>query len=84
VLALADRHRRKLFLSLIVIYLLGINAQWRIEPDSALYLTVGRNLAEGHGYTFSAPPSAAFQGFRCCLPDIKLFHTKNYCLSSSS
>lgn len=48
----ADRHRYKLFAGLIVIYLLGFNAQWRIEPDSALYLTIGRNLAEGRGYTF--------------------------------
>jgi hypothetical protein len=56
VLALADRHRRKLLVVLLFIYLLGFNAQWRVEPDSALYLTVGRNLAEGHGYTFHGQP----------------------------
>jgi hypothetical protein len=56
VLALADRHRRKLLAVLLVIYLLGFSAQWRIEPDSALYLTVGRNLAEGHGYTYHGRP----------------------------
>lgn len=52
VLALADRHRYKLLIGMVAIYLLGFNAQWRIEPDSALYLTVGRNLAEGHGYSY--------------------------------
>lgn len=52
VLALAERHRYKLLVALVFIYLLGFNAQWRIEPDSALYLTIGRNLAEGHGYSY--------------------------------
>lgn len=52
VLALADRHRHKLMIALIFVYLFGFNAQWRIEPDSALYLTVGRNLAQGQGYTY--------------------------------
>jgi hypothetical protein len=34
------------------IYLLTFNGQWRPEPDSALYLCVARNLAEGRGYTY--------------------------------
>jgi len=39
-------------LVILAIYLAGFNAQWRLEPDSALYLCVGKNLANGHGYTY--------------------------------
>lgn len=56
VLAWADEHRHKLFAGLLVIYLLGFNGQWRPEPDSALYLTIGRNLALGEGYTYHGQP----------------------------
>jgi hypothetical protein len=63
VLELADRHRYKLFLLVIVYALLGFNGQWRLEPDSALYLTIGRNLAQGHGYTYNgAKHHLAFPG----------------------
>src|SRR5689334_18980720 len=51
-LAWVDAHRRKLLVAVIVLYALGFNGQWRLEPDSALYLTIGRNLAEGRGYTY--------------------------------
>ncbi|HEY8747361.1 MAG TPA: hypothetical protein VIM11_05270 [Tepidisphaeraceae bacterium] len=51
-LAFADRNRLKLFAAITVIYLLGFNGQWRLEPDSALYLTIGRNLANGEGFTY--------------------------------
>jgi len=43
VLAWADSHRRKLLAVVILLYALGFNGQWRMEPDSALYLTIGRN-----------------------------------------
>ena len=52
VLAWADRYRRWVFLSLLLVYAGGFNPQWRPEPDSALYLSIGRNLVEGKGYTF--------------------------------
>ena len=52
VLAFVDHHRRRLLAGLVVLYLLGFNGQWRLEPDSGLYLTIGRNLAEGRGYTY--------------------------------
>jgi hypothetical protein len=55
-LMLADRYRRWIFTAIIVIYLAGFNGQWRPEPDSALYLTLGRNLAEGRGYTYHGEP----------------------------
>jgi hypothetical protein len=51
-LAMADRRRRIVFLAIVLIYLLSFNGQWRVERDSALYLTIGRNLAEGQGYTY--------------------------------
>lgn len=78
VLAWADRHRHKLLAGLIVIYLLGFNAQWRIEPDSALYLTIGRNLAEGHGYTFHEQRHhLAFPGLPLLFSAVfKLFGTR--------
>jgi len=52
VLAMADQHRRWLLALTLLLYIAGFNAQWRLEPDSALYLSIGRNLVEGHGYTF--------------------------------
>lgn len=78
ILSWFDRHRRKLFLILVVYYLAGFNAQWRVEPDSALYLSVGRNLAEGRGFTYNDEPHRlAFPGapllfagvFKLCHPD---------------
>lgn len=51
-LALADRYRWGLLALTLVIYIAGFNGQWRLEPDSALYLSIGRNLVEGEGYTF--------------------------------
>ena len=51
-LAGADAHRRKLLAGVLLLYLLAFNGQWRLDADSALYLTIGRNLAEGHGYTY--------------------------------
>jgi hypothetical protein len=56
VLAWVDEHRYKLYAALVVLYLLGFNGQWRPEPDSALYLTIGRNLALGEGYTYHGHP----------------------------
>jgi len=51
-LAWADRNRRWLFACLAVIYLFGFTGQWRMEPDAALFLSLGRNLADGRGYTY--------------------------------
>ena len=47
-----DVHRWKLLAGLVLLYVIGFNGQWRMEPDSALYLTIGRNLAEGRGYSY--------------------------------
>jgi hypothetical protein len=66
VLAFVDRHRCKLFLALAAFYLLGLSGQWRPEPDSALYLTIGRNLAVGEGYTYHG------QSHRLVFPGLPL------------
>ncbi len=55
-LNLADRYRVLIFIAIVLIYLAGFNGQWRPEPDAALYLSVGRNLAEGQGYTYHGQP----------------------------
>jgi hypothetical protein len=52
ILAAADRHRHFLFITIALLYLMGFNGQWQPEPDSALYLTLARNIARGHGYTY--------------------------------
>jgi hypothetical protein len=52
VLAFVEQHRFKLYALLALLYLAGFNGQWRPEPDSALYLTIGRNIALGEGYTY--------------------------------
>ena len=62
-LSFADRNHRAIFLAIALIYLLSFNGQWRVERDSALYLTIGRNLAEGQGYTYhGVPHRLAFPG----------------------
>jgi hypothetical protein len=78
-LAFADRNRHKLFALLIAMYLLGFNAQWRLEQDSALYLTLGRNLAEGAGYTYHGiPHHLAFPGLPLLFAGtFKIFHTQS-------
>jgi hypothetical protein len=56
VLGFADRHRWWLWLTLIAFYLAAFNGQWRIQPDAALYLSIGRNLAHGQGFTYLGEP----------------------------
>jgi hypothetical protein len=51
-LGFADRHRRWLWGTVLLFYIAAFNGQWRIQPDAALYLAMGRNLATGHGYTY--------------------------------
>ena len=48
--------RRRLWLVgavVAVVYLAGVPVQWLPTPDSALYLGLGRSLAEGEGYRFN-------------------------------
>jgi hypothetical protein len=50
VLGWVERHRRWLFAVIVVLYLAGFTGRWRINPDSAIYMALGRSLAEGGGY----------------------------------
>ena len=62
-LAFVDAHRRKLFVVVAALYLLAFNGQWRLDADSALYLTIGRSLAEGRGFTYHGlPHTLAYPG----------------------
>ncbi len=47
-------------------YLLLVNGYWHFQPDSAVYLTLGRNLAEGRGYVFNGVPHTKYPGGMGC------------------
>ncbi len=77
-LAWGDRHRYWLLIVVPLLYFAAFNGQWRVAPDSALYASLGRNLAEGHGYTYQgqrhnwvepAFPLLIAAGFRLAGPD---------------
>jgi Dolichyl-phosphate-mannose-protein mannosyltransferase len=51
-----DRFRRPLFAFIFFLYLAGFTGQWRMEPDSALFLSLGRNLSRGLGYSYLGHP----------------------------
>ncbi len=51
-----DRHRWWVFGLLAVVYLAGYTGRWLVNPDSALYVSLGRNVAEGLGYTYQGRP----------------------------
>jgi 4-amino-4-deoxy-L-arabinose transferase-like glycosyltransferase len=56
----AERERWLLWPLVAIAYAWGFNGQWRHTPDSALYLTVGRNLARGHGFVHTSPGLEVF------------------------
>ena len=51
------RHAILVFAALAILYLLTLNNQWAIEPDSSLYLSLGRSLAEGRGMEYNGAPA---------------------------
>ena len=51
------RHAILVFAALAILYLLPLNNQWAIEPDSAVYLTLGRSIAEGRGMEYNGAPA---------------------------
>src|SRR4051812_37796479 len=77
-LAWVDDHRKILFAALTVFYVLSFNGHWRMEPDSALYLTLGRNVADGLGYTYHGQPHRlAYPGVPWLFAGLfKVFGTK--------
>ena len=48
----AWRYRRYIGLFVAAIYLLSFNGLWRVGRDSALYLSIARNVARGEGYVY--------------------------------
>jgi len=61
VLGWFDRHRWWVFTGIAVLYLVTFNARWRLNPDSALYMELGRNVAEGKGYTYHGEPHTWYE-----------------------
>ncbi len=57
-LAWYDRHRVIYFVVLALFYVAGFTGRWQPEPDAALYLSIGRNLAQGEGYNYHGHPHA--------------------------
>lgn len=48
---LADRYRHWCLAGAFLLLLIGFDGQWRLGPDSAIYATIARHLAEGRGFT---------------------------------
>ena len=60
-------------LSVLVVYLAGVTADWWPTPDSALYLGLARSLAEGQGYRFNGElHSLVTPGFPAMLAALQL------------
>ena len=51
-LAWADAHRWWLFGGVLLLYAVGFTGRWRVAPDTALYMELGRNVAAGRGFTY--------------------------------
>jgi hypothetical protein len=51
-----DQRRWWVFAFVGLLLLAGFNGQWRVNADSALYVELGRNLAEGEGFTYHGKP----------------------------
>ena len=43
--------------AIAVLYAAALNNHWAIEPDSGLYLSLGRSLAEGRGMEYNGAPA---------------------------
>jgi hypothetical protein len=74
-----DRHRWLLWTVMVGFYLAAFNGQWRIQPDAALYLSLGRNLASSKGYTYLGQPNQlAYPGWPALIAVLfKIFGTKS-------
>jgi hypothetical protein len=51
-LRFVDRRRWWLLGAVALLYALSFTGRWRVAPDTALYMELGRNVAEGHGFTY--------------------------------
>ena len=61
VLAWVDRRRRWVLVSVVVLYAAGFTGKWRVAPDSGLYMSLGRNLAEGHGFVYQGAAHTRYE-----------------------
>jgi len=58
---------------IVLLYLAGVSPQWYVTPDSALYLMLGENLAQGAGYTLWGKPHVHVPpGFPLLLAGLEL------------
>ncbi len=65
--------------SLVLIYAVGVRGKWWPTPDSALYMTLARSLAEGKGYVFNGRVnSEVAPGLPAMLAGIELLFGKNF------
>jgi hypothetical protein len=78
-LAWVDRNRWLLWAVMVGFYLAAFNGQWRIQPDAALFLSIGRNLANGKGFTYLGQPNhLAYPGWPVLIAaSFKLFGTRS-------
>ena len=53
----ADLHRYWILAVVVGMYLAAFTGRWQPEADSALYLSLGKSLALGHGYTDLGEPN---------------------------
>lgn len=57
------RHWKAVVVGIVLFYVLSFNGLWRMGPDSGLYLSLGRNIARGEGYSYhGAPHLLAYPG----------------------
>ncbi len=47
-------------LGVFLLYAAGLNSKWRFQRDSAIYLALGRSLAEGRGYVYNGRPHSRY------------------------
>src|SRR5688572_3229017 len=52
----ADAHRFWILAAVVVLYAVSFTGRWRVAPDSALSMSLGRSLAEGAGFVYHGEP----------------------------
>ncbi len=66
-----DRYRALALVLVLLTYCAGFSGQWRPEPDAALYVALGRSLADGKGYVYhDKPHHLAYPGWPWALSGI--------------
>ena len=55
-LAWVDRRRVFVLVGVVVLYAASFTGRWRVAPDSALAMSLGRSLAEGAGFVYQGEP----------------------------